>query len=124
MSNIDEATKQPALDALLNLDLRAVKAINPADLSFIIVNETIALVPYRQAAFFTVSAVGVLELTTASGLVSVAEKIHPTLYGLVVSLKLSQEYFQKKLVVISLIFQKRQKNLKMVGRSGYLSIYL
>ncbi len=73
MSNIDEATKQPALDALLNLDLRAVKAINPADLSFIIVNETIALVPYRQAAFFTVSAVGVLELTTASGLVSVAE---------------------------------------------------
>lgn len=73
MSNIDESTKQPALDALLNLDLRSVKAVNPADLAFIIVNETITLVPYRQAAFFTVSADGEFKLATASGLVSVAE---------------------------------------------------
>ncbi len=73
MDNVNEAPKQPALDALLSLDLRSVKAINPADLSFIIVNETIALVPYRQAAFFTVSAIGERKLTTASGLVSVAE---------------------------------------------------
>ncbi|MCK5436199.1 MAG: HlyD family efflux transporter periplasmic adaptor subunit, partial [Nitrosomonadaceae bacterium] len=73
MDNVNEAPKQPALDALLSLDLRSVKAINPADLSFIIVNETITLVPYRQAAFFTVSAIGELVLTTASGLVSVAE---------------------------------------------------
>lgn len=73
MSNIDESTKQPALDALLNLDLRSVKAVNPADLAFIIVNETITLVPYRQAAFFMVSADGEFELATASGLVSVAE---------------------------------------------------
>jgi hypothetical protein len=73
MDNVNEAPKQPALDALLSLDLRSVKAINPADLSFIIVNETITLVPYRQAAFFTVSAIRELVLTTASGLVSVAE---------------------------------------------------
>lgn len=73
MDNVNEAPKQPALDALLSLDLRSVKAINPADLSFIIVNETITLVPYRQAAFFTVSAIGERKLTTASGLVSVAE---------------------------------------------------
>ncbi|TDI81945.1 MAG: HlyD family secretion protein [Betaproteobacteria bacterium] len=73
MSNINETTKQPSLDALLNLDLRSVKAVNPADLAFIIVNETITLVSYRQAAFFTISADGKFEFTTASGLVSVAE---------------------------------------------------
>ena len=73
MSNINESTKQPAFDALLNLDLRSIKAVNPADLAFIIVNETITLIPYRQAAFFTVSADGKFELATASGLVSVAE---------------------------------------------------
>ncbi len=72
-NNINEAPKQSALDALLNLDLRSVKAISTADLSFIIVNETISLTPYRQAAFFTVSPAGELELFTASGLVSVAE---------------------------------------------------
>ena len=54
MDNVNEAPKQPALDALLSLDLRSVKAINPADLSFIIVNETITLVPYRQAAFYSI----------------------------------------------------------------------
>lgn len=73
MSNINETTKQTSLDALLNLDLRSVKAVNPADLAFIIVNETITLVSYRQAAFFTILADGKFEFTTASGLVSVAE---------------------------------------------------
>ena len=73
MSNINETTKQTSLDALLNLDLRSVKAVNPADLAFIIVNVTITLGSYRQAAFFTILADGKFEFTTASGLVSVAE---------------------------------------------------
>jgi hypothetical protein len=73
MSDINEATEQSQFDAVHNLSLRSVKSVSPADLSFIIVNETITLAPYRQAAFFTVTPVGRFELAAASGLVSVAE---------------------------------------------------
>lgn len=73
MSNINEAAKEYQFDAAHNLALRSVKSVTKADLAFIIVNETITLVPYRQAALFSVTQVGTLKLTAASGLVSVAE---------------------------------------------------
>jgi hypothetical protein len=73
MSDINEATEKYQFDAVHDLALRSVKSISPADLAFIIVNETITLAPYRQAAFFTVTPVGTFELAAASGLVSVAE---------------------------------------------------
>ena len=43
------------------------------ELKFSIVNETIQLLPYRQAAFFNARADGTLYLAVASGLASVAE---------------------------------------------------
>ncbi|MEE8327728.1 MAG: biotin/lipoyl-binding protein [Nitrosomonadaceae bacterium] len=73
MSDINEATEKSQFDAVHDLALRSVKSVSPADLAFIIVNETITLAPYRQAAFFTVTPIGTFELATASGLVSVAE---------------------------------------------------
>lgn len=48
-------------------------AASPMALGFTVVNEALALVPYRQAAFFTRAPSGKLKLTNASGLVSVAE---------------------------------------------------
>ena len=57
----------------IHLTARAVAAERTKDLQFIIVNETIALAPYRQAAFFEVRANGSPYLSCASGLVSVAE---------------------------------------------------
>ena len=57
----------------IHLNMRAIEARKSNDLQFIIVNETNQLVPYRQSAFFSVSAGRKPLLTTASGLVSVAE---------------------------------------------------
>lgn len=57
----------------IHLTARAMQAQKPADLKFIIANETIQLVPYRQAAFFNVKPNGTPYLACASGLVSVAE---------------------------------------------------
>ena len=59
--------------AFINLAMRAMSAAKPADLQFIIANETIQLAHYRQAAFFESSLHKKPILTTASGLVSVAE---------------------------------------------------
>jgi hypothetical protein len=73
--NRDRATaegEQP-LTTLLHLEQRALSAVTPEVLGFTIVNETLSLVPYRQAAFFVTTANGKRRLTTASGLVSVAE---------------------------------------------------
>ena len=64
------ATKE---QAFIQLTSRAMSAAKPADLQFIIVNETIQLAHYRQAAFFESSLNKKPILTTASGLVSVAE---------------------------------------------------
>ena len=58
--------------AFIALNMRAIEAQKKADLQFIIVNETIQLAPYRQAAFFSLRN-RKPTLTTASGLVSVAE---------------------------------------------------
>lgn len=58
--------------ATLYLTRRAFEANTTAVLGFTIVNETLAIAHYRQAAFF-VRSLGRLKLTTASGLVSVAE---------------------------------------------------
>lgn len=73
-------TSSPNLDiynaATLYLTQRAFEAPTMAALGFTAVNETLALAHYRQAAFFTRPANGLhgkLKLTTASGLVSVAE---------------------------------------------------
>ncbi len=57
----------------IHLVARAIQAEKPADLKFIITNETIQLVDYRQAAFFDIRPDGKPFLTCASGLVSVAE---------------------------------------------------
>ena len=60
--------------AMLHLEQRAFEADSPQSLGFTAVNEALALVAYRQAAFFTRSGQGKFKLTTASGLVSVAEE--------------------------------------------------
>ncbi len=73
MSDALEQASQAALGALVHLEQRALAALTSADLGFTAVNETLALVAYRQAAFFTSSAGGKLKLATASGLASVAD---------------------------------------------------
>lgn len=73
MSDALEHASPDALATLLHLEQRALGAITPADLGFIAVNETLSLVPFRQAAFFTCLPGNRLTLTTASGLASVAE---------------------------------------------------
>ncbi len=73
MSDPSEQVSPTVLAALLHLQQRALGASTRADLGFILVNETLSLVPFRQAAFFTLSPGGKLTLTTASGLVSVAD---------------------------------------------------
>jgi hypothetical protein len=70
--DLDTAGPQ-VLKALLHLEQSAMAAATPAALGFTIVNEALTLVPYRQAAFFSRAPSGKLKLTTASGLVSVAE---------------------------------------------------
>jgi Biotin-lipoyl like/HlyD family secretion protein len=61
------------LAAVLHLAQRAQAASSLADLAFSIVNETLSLLPYRQAAFFKIALSGQLRLSHASGLASVAE---------------------------------------------------
>ena len=68
-----KATSNPQEQAFIHLNMRSIQADKPADLQFIIVNETLQLTHYRQAAFFNVRANGKPYLTTASGLVSVTE---------------------------------------------------
>ncbi len=67
------AAPPQALAALLHLEQRALAAPTLAALGFIMANETQALAAYRQAAVFTLGANGQLQMTTASGLVSVTE---------------------------------------------------
>ncbi len=67
------ASSLTSQNAMLHLEQRAFEAVTPQSLGFTAVNEALTLVAYRQAAFFTRSAQGKLKLTTASGLVSVAE---------------------------------------------------
>jgi len=62
-----------SLVTLLHLEQRSFAAATPEVLGFTIANETLALVAYRQAAFFVMAASGKPELVTASGMVSVAE---------------------------------------------------
>lgn len=73
MSDELEPASPEALSALLHVQQRALCAATSADLGFTAVNETLALVNYRQAVFFTCAPGGKLKLATASGLVSVAE---------------------------------------------------
>lgn len=73
MSDAIQQASPAVLATLLHLQHRALGAVTSADLGFTMVNETLSLVPFRQAAFFTVSPGGKLTLATASGLVSVAE---------------------------------------------------
>lgn len=72
MSDVFEQANASELATLLHLEQRALGALTPDDLGFIVVNETLSLVPFRQAAFFA-SSMKKLTLTTASGLASVAE---------------------------------------------------
>lgn len=60
------------LSVLQHLHSRAISATSPAELRFIIVNETVHLAPYRQAAFFDADGCNP-RLQTASGLVSTEE---------------------------------------------------
>jgi hypothetical protein len=73
MSDALQEADPAALATLLHLQQRALGALTSADLGFIMVNETLSLVSFRQAAFFTCSPGSKLTLTTASGLISVAE---------------------------------------------------
>ncbi|MEQ1487196.1 MAG: HlyD family efflux transporter periplasmic adaptor subunit [Methylotenera sp.] len=61
------------LEVISHLNARAMQALKPADLQYIIVNETFQLYPYRQAVFFTISTNQPYKLAAASGLVTVAE---------------------------------------------------
>lgn len=73
-TNQDTRAQAPSKEQIyIHLVARAVGAQRSADLQFTIVNETIALWPYRQATFFGVRSDGVPHLSCASGLVSVAE---------------------------------------------------
>lgn len=73
-SNSQTSSQAPTKEqAFIQLLSRAMSAAKPADLQFIIANETIQLAHYRQAAFFDGSLHKKPILTTASGLVSVAE---------------------------------------------------
>lgn len=65
--------QQTKLDAMLHLNARAIEAKKPAELLFTIVNETIHLAPYRQAAYFSLNVNHQPKLAAASGLVSVEE---------------------------------------------------
>ena len=62
-----------ALSTLLHLEQRLLTAKTPNALGFILANETLTLVGYRQAAVFKAQLNGKYRLSTASGLVSVAE---------------------------------------------------
>lgn len=73
MSDVLEQASSGALAALLHLEQRAFSAATSVELGFTVVNETLNLVPFRQAAFFTFTSVGKPRLATASGLVSVSE---------------------------------------------------
>lgn len=73
MTEVFEQASPDALAALLHLEQRAFNASTSAELGFTVVNETLNLIAFRQAAFFTVNSVGKPSLTTASGLVSVTE---------------------------------------------------
>lgn len=73
MSDALQQADPAVLATLLHLQQRALDALTPADLGFVMVNETLSLVPFRQAAFFTLSANNKPTLSAASGLVSVAE---------------------------------------------------
>jgi hypothetical protein len=63
----------PLLETMVQLERRAFACATPTALGFTIVNETSALAPYRQAAFFECrESSASLSLTHASGLVSVS----------------------------------------------------
>ncbi len=72
-SDASHALPPAALAAVLHLAHRAQQATTVAELGFTLTNETLSLVPFRQAAFFTISGSGTPQLASASGLASVAE---------------------------------------------------
>ena len=71
--NIQGANLPSKEQVFIALNMRAIEAKKTADLQFIIVNETVTLAHYRQAAFFKVSNQKKPILAAASGLVSVAD---------------------------------------------------
>ena len=73
MTDALEQVASAELVALLHLEQRALGAATSAELGFTVVNETLNLVAFRQAAFFSFTSSGKPKLMTASGLVSVAE---------------------------------------------------
>jgi HlyD family secretion protein/Biotin-lipoyl like len=70
----DSAVVEPhMLAVLLHIEQRAFAAARLASIGFTITNEAVALVAYRQAAFFISNISSKLVLNTASGLATVAE---------------------------------------------------
>ena len=63
MADDPVAIEPHALAALLHIEQRAFAASTPAALGFTITNEAVALVAYRQAAFFTSNSLGKLVLS-------------------------------------------------------------
>ncbi|MCB2180936.1 MAG: HlyD family efflux transporter periplasmic adaptor subunit [Desulfobulbaceae bacterium] len=56
------------LSTLIQLEQQARRAKNPAEFSFVVVNETYRLLHYRQAIFWRHSAVGKVQVEAVSGL--------------------------------------------------------
>ena len=73
MSTESIAAESADLVALLYIEQRALSITTPGALRFTITNETLALAAYRQSAFFVTTGTAKHRLTTASGLVNVAE---------------------------------------------------
>lgn len=73
MADDTQAMTPQTLAGLLHLSQQGMGSKTLASLGFVIANETLVLVNYRQASVFDVAVNGKYRLLTASGLVSVAE---------------------------------------------------
>lgn len=74
------AAPQPDWPLLVGLLQRSQRALDAAELGFIIANETWQLLPYRQAAVFHIDRLGQPVLKTVSGLASLNEETPFTLW--------------------------------------------
>lgn len=69
-SNKEQAHQHSKEQSFIHLSQRAIEAQKPAELKFIMVNQTNRLVPFEQGLYFDVAPNGKAKLSTASGLMS------------------------------------------------------
>lgn len=130
------AFQQHQLEMLVHLNARAMQAQKPAELQFSIVNETIQLSTYRQAAYFNITHGRQPKLAAASGLVSVDENSPYTVWlndfakcftGLTEAKTLSlnnakadhQEFWQEWLPEHLLVIPLQNAKQKILGYAMY-----